>query len=262
MSASTSAGSVRFDRAAEFYDRTRAVGDAVMAATVELLAEELAGRGRVLEIGVGTGLLALPLRAAGVDVWGFDLSPAMVAKLVEKADGSPPPLVLADATGMPFRDASFGAAYLRWVLHLIPGWREVIEGTVRTVAPGGIFLACLGTYDEVSEAIRSRFGEIVGISLDPVGLGSDAAGELDAAMRALGAEVRELAPIVDVGEEVMGGFLDGIRDNVYSWTWVVPEGERLRAADELRTWTEQRFGPLDEPRGYEYATVWRAYDLP
>ena len=54
-------GSIRFDRAAEFYDSSRAISPEAMERTVELLAGELRGRGRVLEVGVGTGLLALPL---------------------------------------------------------------------------------------------------------------------------------------------------------------------------------------------------------
>ena len=53
--------SSRFDRAAAHYDTTRAISDEAMARTIELLASELLGRGRALEVGVGTGLLALPL---------------------------------------------------------------------------------------------------------------------------------------------------------------------------------------------------------
>ena len=47
---------------------------------VELLAG-LAGGGRALELGVGTGRIALPLAARGVPVHGIDLSRAMVARL-------------------------------------------------------------------------------------------------------------------------------------------------------------------------------------
>jgi hypothetical protein len=44
----------------------------------------LAGDGRALEFGIGTGRIAVPLRARGVPVHGIDLSPAMVARLAAK----------------------------------------------------------------------------------------------------------------------------------------------------------------------------------
>ena len=52
---------------------------AVLEPTVRFLAE-LAGDGAALELGIGTGRVALPLRARGVPVHGIDLSPAMLAR--------------------------------------------------------------------------------------------------------------------------------------------------------------------------------------
>ena len=53
---------------------------------VELL-HKLAGEGPVLELGIGTGRLALPLAARGVEAHGIDSSEAMVAKLRDKPGG-------------------------------------------------------------------------------------------------------------------------------------------------------------------------------
>jgi SAM-dependent methyltransferase len=258
-----SGGSIAFDRAAEFYDRTRAVDEAAMARTVEVVGAEVRDRGRVLEVGVGTGLLALPMHAAGVDVHGLDLSEPMVAKIAEKAGGAIPfRVVLGDATRQPFRDDAFGAAYLRWVLHLIPNWTDVLAEVVRVVAPGGAFLVNLGAYGGPRRDVQMRFAEITGISISPVGLAWGATDELDAAMRAFGAGVRELEPVHEGGEEPMRAFLDEIRDNLFSWTWKVPEDVRLRAVAELEPWAQERWGDLDEVRRFDHATVWRAYDLP
>jgi SAM-dependent methyltransferase len=55
-------------------------------ATVAAL-RSLAGAGPVLELGVGTGRLALPLARTGIEVHGVDASPAMLARLAERPGG-------------------------------------------------------------------------------------------------------------------------------------------------------------------------------
>ena len=76
--------------AATYGQRTAGVYDervkGARPAQVALL-EELAGEGPVLELGVGTGRLALPLAARGLEVHGIDSSEAMVAKLRAKPGG-------------------------------------------------------------------------------------------------------------------------------------------------------------------------------
>ncbi len=62
---------------------------------VELLCE-LAGEGPVLELGVGTGRLALPLARRGLQMHGIDSSDAMVAKLREKPGGDSVAVTLGD----------------------------------------------------------------------------------------------------------------------------------------------------------------------
>ena len=69
------------DLIADDYDRM-----VTRTAPVETL-ERLAGGGRVLELGIGTGRVALPLAARGVDVHGIEASEAMVAKLRGKPGG-------------------------------------------------------------------------------------------------------------------------------------------------------------------------------
>ena len=255
--------SIRFDTAADHYDRTRAISDEAMGRTISLLASELRDRGRVLEVGVGTGLLALRLHEAGLPLIGLDLSAPMLAKLVEKAGGAPPiPLVLGDATAMPFADGAFGAAYLRWVLHLIPDWRVALAEMARVVRPGGVLLVSLGAFDEVGRAIRARFSEITGLSTDPVGLMWGNHEALDGELEGLGLRLRVLPSIPEEAEEALGSFLDAIEEGRWSWTWHVPEDTRVDAVRELRPWAEERFGPLDRVERSEVETVWRAYDVP
>jgi SAM-dependent methyltransferase len=58
--------------------------------------EELAADGLALELGIGTGRVALPLRAAGVRVHGIDASDAMVAGLRAKPGASDIPVTMGD----------------------------------------------------------------------------------------------------------------------------------------------------------------------
>jgi len=81
---------------AEVYDEwyakyARASTDSV----VEFLAA-LAGKGPVLELAIGTGRVALPLAARGLEVHGIDASPAMVAKLRAKPGGDRIPVTIGD----------------------------------------------------------------------------------------------------------------------------------------------------------------------
>ena len=68
---------------AEIYDERHSYLD---EEGVDLLAE-LARTGRALELGVGTGRVAIPLAARGVETHGIDASPAMVARLRDKPGG-------------------------------------------------------------------------------------------------------------------------------------------------------------------------------
>jgi SAM-dependent methyltransferase len=70
-------------RTAEMYDELYGEFD---PASVELLAE-LAGEGTALELGIGTGRIALPLREKGISVGGIDASDAMLSKLRTKPAG-------------------------------------------------------------------------------------------------------------------------------------------------------------------------------
>ena len=76
------------ERVAARYDESTAemFDPAVVDPAVDFLAE-LAGDGAALELGIGTGRIALPLAQRGVRVHGIELSEAMVARLRAKPGG-------------------------------------------------------------------------------------------------------------------------------------------------------------------------------
>ena len=82
------------ERIADLYDTLTEVPTDTDEA-VALLAE-LARGGRALDLGIGTGRLALPLQARGVKVEGIDASPAMVEKLRNKPGGREIPVTMGN----------------------------------------------------------------------------------------------------------------------------------------------------------------------
>ena len=255
-------GSVRFDRAVEYYDRTRAMSDEATRLQTALLVEELRGRGRCLEIGVGTGIVALPLAAAGIPLVGLDLSRPMLSRLVEKAGGGLPfPLVVGDATDLPFPDGRFGAALVRHVLHLIPGWERAVEELVRVVGRGGTVLVATGDIPIAWREVTARFVSDVGRESFARGLDLREVGRLDEAFAAHGAGPRALPAIPERMSTSLETFLEQMGEGLHSWTWDVPEDERRAVAEGVRRWALERFGTLDPPGSRDVAIEWRAYDL-
>jgi ubiquinone/menaquinone biosynthesis C-methylase UbiE len=253
---------MRFDRAVEYYDRTRGLSADASREMTAMLADELRGKGRTLEIGVGTGLVALPLAAAGVPLVGLDLSAPMLAKLVEKSGGRAPfPLLVGDATSLPFADDRFGAAVVRHVLHLVPAWRQVVGDLVRVVVPGGVVLVSSGQVPEPWHELTERFMDRVGRPSFAAALDAWESGAIERAFREHGASVRLLPKITERVPQTLGEFLDQMAAGLHSWTWEVDEETRREAVVELRAWALERWGTLDPPGGRDVAIEWYAYDL-
>lgn len=130
------------DAVADVYDELLEPMASTTAATVEFLAG-LAPGGRALELGVGTGRIALPLAARGVQVHGIDASPQMLERLRAKPGGAAVTASVAD-----FGDvAAPGAFDLIYVvfntLYGLPTQEQQVECVSRVAAklrPGGGFV--------------------------------------------------------------------------------------------------------------------------
>ncbi len=121
----------------------------VVNPTVDFLVE-LAGDGRALELGVGTGRIALPLAARGVPVHGIDLSKAMVARLRAKPGGDDIGVTIGDFATTRV-DGSFSVAYLVFNTIMNLTTQDAQVACFRNVAahlqPGGCFVIEVGVPD-------------------------------------------------------------------------------------------------------------------
>ncbi len=134
--------SVAFDRAADYYDSTRGFPPGVEADVAALMARvgSLTRSSRVLEIGVGTGRIGLPLARHVRAYYGIDLAVPMMERLRAKQMDEPVYLAQGDVTRQPYADATFDAVIAVHVFHLIPGWREALSEVARVLRPGAALL--------------------------------------------------------------------------------------------------------------------------
>lgn len=203
------------DAFADVYDTWYADISDIDATVDELLA--LAGEGPVLELGVGTGRLAVPLaeagRAAGVRVVGVDTSPAMLARLGERDTARLVHAVEADmVTGLPagpFQlafvayntlfnltgDGAQATCFRAVAARLAPQGRFVVEAfvpddpppsgddiAVRTLAADRVVLS-VTRHDPTRRTAAGQFVELTeagGVRLRPWSIRYAAPAELDA----------------------------------------------------------------------------------
>lgn len=251
--------SVSFDRAASFYDSTRVTDEETLRRSVDLLERDVAaGDGPVLEIGVGTGALAVPLAARGVPIVGVDVSSEMMLRLREKSASVG--LALADATRMPFRDDTFVGAYARWVLHLIPTWRDAVAELVRAVREGGAIAIEPGGFSGRWGEVMDRMVREIGPDAEPVGLFLDREPEvLDAAFTAAGATPLGVMEAPGHFGGSLSAFFDAASARTYSWTWRASDADLGRAIAIVRAWAAERFDDWDAPLDLEAPMRWHRY---
>lgn len=184
------------ERVAALYDESSAemFDPAVVEPAVDFLAL-IAGDGRALELGIGTGRIALPLAQRGVPVHGIDMSRAMVARLRAKPGGEDVGVTIGDFATTTV-EGTFSVAYLVFntignlttqaeqvacfrnvAAHLEPGGCFVIEVGVpelRLLPPGErfhVFHASetgwgIDEYDVANQGLTSHHFKVTGGSLE------------------------------------------------------------------------------------------------
>jgi SAM-dependent methyltransferase len=129
------------DRVADIYDRL--FGD--LPDTVDCVERlvELAGAGPALELGIGTGRVALPLATRGIEVHGIDASTAMVERLRDKPGGEAVPVTIGDFAEVAV-DGTYPLVYvvLNTFFGLLTQDDQVrcFAGVAARLWPGGVFV--------------------------------------------------------------------------------------------------------------------------
>ncbi len=215
------AQSIAFDRAAEYYDDTRGFPPGIEqnAAKTIVQAGNLNQTSRILEVGIGTGRIALPLAKHVSAIHGIDLSPAMMLRLRAKQSHEPIYLVQGDATRLPYADHSFDAVVGVHILHLIPNWQGVLIELIRVLKPNAPFIQGWASNDTIFKALWSAWRSVVpDTEATDVGLSWD---KNESTLESLGWRVGEAQTFDHIYTRTPESFLHQLENRMWSRTWRV-----------------------------------------
>lgn len=231
-----------FDAAiAADYDTDHAASDPSQA--VEVLAE-LAGRASVLEFAIGTGRVALPLSARGVEVHGIELSTAMVAAMRAKPGGQHIPVTIGDMATTQVEGA-FGLVFLVFntINNLTTQEAQVacFQNAARHLSPGGHFVVEV----QVPPIQRLPEGEtLLAFACDETHMGTD---EIDVTTQAFTSHhvwTRE------------GGNRSLSIPMRYVWPSELDLMARLAGLERVHRWADWRKAPF-AATSRSHVSVWR-----
>jgi SAM-dependent methyltransferase len=240
--------SIAFDRAAEYYDETRGFppGEETHVASLIRDLANLTTSSRVIEIGVGTGRIALPLSRLVRTVYGIDLSRPMLKRLVSKRSGEPVHVVEGDMSRLPFSSQTFDAAVAVHVFHLVPTWQEALHELARVLRPDAPLIHCASgggnTFDVLWQACRDNIpsGRHVNVGVPQEKIKDF---PLEHGWRRAGDErVYEYSHY-----QSPHVYLEQTQRRVWSHTWRLSDEELAQCIDAMRTAIKTHFGDPGRP---------------
>lgn len=269
---SGTSGSLSFDQVAHLYDDTRGYPPDVAQSIADAMLRygPVAPGAHALEIGIGTGRIAMPLLARGVNLSGIDLSERMLQRLREKyaaasqaqqARAQPAlgrlEVVQGDITALPFAAGTFDAVIAVHVLHLVSGWRQAIDEALRVLRPGAPLLLGqdVAHGSLVSHPLQDEWVDIMReLGAEPRRVGAASFAEILAEARGRGLTVEErLVADWTTATSPAEGFAD-IANRTWSLTWLAPDDLFAESVRRLEVWGRNRFGDQWEtPIETEYA---------
>ena len=240
--------SLSFDSMVALYDETRTFDQACFDAALDFLVGRFPPQHlrNVLEPGIGTGRIAIPLAEMGYQVTGVDISGEMLAILRQRR---PPEEVSAqqgDVTRLPFRDATFDMAIAVHLFYFISRLECAVGEILRVVRPDGpIVLMHTGTGLEVP-LLNERYKALCaeqGYPITPVGVQSTK--EVVDHLVGLGYHTGWIRDRWRWTSRIpLGVALDHLRSRAYSFTTSAPDDVHVVVLERLEAEVRHRFGGL------------------
>lgn len=255
--------SLAFDRAAGYYDETRGFPPEIAPQIAPLFcrAGNLTASSRVLEVGVGTGRISLPLASHVHSVCGVDLARPMLDRLCAKRQDEPVFPVMGDATRLPYASRVFDAAIAVHVFHLIPGWRTALDDVARVLVPDGVLLTGWNSNPHRDPTMQRLWeawsAEVQEVQTENVGVRRDAYDTFlpDSGWRQVGEDRSITFPIVRLPRN----FVNLLERRIWSSCWRLPDDAVTRGVAAVRAAIEQHGIDPDAPIHAEEVFTVRAY---
>ncbi|KKW42475.1 MAG: Methyltransferase type 11 [Candidatus Magasanikbacteria bacterium GW2011_GWA2_56_11] len=128
-----------YDLASSVYDKKEGYLNSFEQGKAIPLLGHVAGR-EILDVGAGTGRLALPLALSGARVTALDISAGMLSVLARKDRGKHVRTVLGEAEALPFAGETFDAVTAAFVIVHLKDPRRFFDEAYRVLKNGGLFL--------------------------------------------------------------------------------------------------------------------------
>ncbi len=267
--------SLSFDPVAHIYDQTRGYPPEIsemIARGLEKVAKATLET-RFLEVGIGTGRIALPLASLGHNYIGVDISENMLTQLQKKlrADGwseeqdqwgrqpeehpacmpqrvaryrsqarnASMRLITADMTDLPILSQTIDVVVAVHIFHLVHNWQQALREILRVLKPGGFFLHCWDAYVQSDRiTIDTRWKEIVrelgGSPDSPVATYS--IGMAEEWLRQQGRLSQEIHVVKWNSEVIPQQVIENVENRVWSGTWGVPNDIFQESVKRLWEW--------------------------
>lgn len=246
--------SLSFDNMVRLYDETRIFDRECFESALDYIVERFPPRAftNVLEPGIGTGRIAIPLAKRGYRVTGVDISEEMLAflkkRLVSSEKSSRVFYQRGDVTRLPFPDETFDMAIVTHLFYFIGDWERAADEILRVVRKGNpIVLMHTGTGTEIP-FLNERYKELCAQYGHPVeAIGVKSTGEVVDYYKDLGFCAERVSErwrwVSDIKLDRALGY---IGSRAYSFTTFASDNIHSKVVEKLRCELKSQFGSLRE----------------
>jgi ubiquinone/menaquinone biosynthesis C-methylase UbiE len=244
---------LNFDPMVKYYDETRTVDAANLAASIRWIAGEFSPSlfPKLLEPGIGTGRIAIPLAEQGYSVHGIDVAEAMLAILADRLANYKRPLnisyQLGDVRQLPFASESFDIVVAVHLFYFIREWKCAVEEILRTLKTGGpLVLMHTGMGMEIP-FVNARYKELCsehGFQITSLGVNSTQ--DVTDYLSLLGCTVKFIRNRWSWTSHIkLEKAIAYVRSRAYSFTTDTPDIIHFDAVQALEMESISKFGKLE-----------------